>query len=40
VLQCGSCREYLLEDPVMARADAMLNNADGGAELEIIRYAA
>jgi YgiT-type zinc finger domain-containing protein len=40
VLQCGSCREYLLEDPVMARVDAMLNKADGGAELEIIRYAA
>jgi YgiT-type zinc finger domain-containing protein len=40
VLQCGSCREYLLEDAVMARVDVMLSKADGGAELEVIRYAA
>jgi YgiT-type zinc finger domain-containing protein len=40
VLQCGSCREYLLEDAVMARVDAMLSKVDGGAELEIIPYAA
>lgn len=40
VLQCGSCREYLLEDGVMARVDAMLSTVGGGAELEIIRYAA
>jgi len=40
VLQCGSCREYLLEDTVMARVDAMLSKVDGGAEIEIIRYAA
>ena len=24
VLQCGACREYLIEDAVMARIDAML----------------
>jgi YgiT-type zinc finger domain-containing protein len=40
VLQCGSCREYLLEDGVMARVDVMLSKVDGSAELEIIRYAA
>ncbi len=40
VLQCGSCREYLLEDTVMARVDLMLSRVDGSAELEIIRYAA
>jgi YgiT-type zinc finger domain-containing protein len=40
VLQCGSCREYLLEDAVMARVDVMLSKVDGSAELEIIRYAA
>jgi hypothetical protein len=40
VLQCGSCREYLLEDAVMARVDVVLSKADGGAELEVIRYAA
>ncbi|MFN8627789.1 MAG: YgiT-type zinc finger protein [Candidatus Binatia bacterium] len=40
VLQCGSCREYLIEDAVMARVDAMLSKVDGGAELEVIGYAA
>ncbi len=40
VLQCRACREYLIEDPVMARIDAMLGNADSTAELEVIRYAA
>ncbi|HVN86361.1 MAG TPA: YgiT-type zinc finger protein [Candidatus Binatia bacterium] len=40
VLQCGSCAESLLEDAVMARADAMLGKLDGGAELAVIRYAA
>ena len=40
VLQCRACREYLIEDSVMARIDAMLGNADSTAELEIIRYAA
>ena len=40
VLQCRACREYLIEDPVMERIDAMLGNADSTAELEVIRYAA
>ncbi len=40
VLQCRSCPEYLIEDAVMARVDAMLSKLHGGAELEIIRYAA
>jgi YgiT-type zinc finger domain-containing protein len=40
VLQCRACREYLIEDPVMSRIDAMLGNADSTAELEVIRYAA
>ena len=40
VLQCGACREYLIEDTVMARIDAMLGQADSTAELEVIRYAA
>lgn len=39
VLQCGSCGEYLIEDPVMAKIDAMLAKADQRAELEILRYA-
>jgi YgiT-type zinc finger domain-containing protein len=40
VLQCGACREYLIEDVVMARIDTMLARADSIAELEVIRYAA
>ena len=40
VLQCGACREYLIEDAVMARIDSMLAQADSTAELEVIRYAA
>jgi YgiT-type zinc finger domain-containing protein len=40
VLQCGACREYLIEDNVMARIDDLLARADSTAELEVIRYAA
>jgi hypothetical protein len=40
VLQCEACREYLIEDSVMARIDTLLARADSTAELEVIRYAA
>ncbi len=40
VLQCTVCREYLIEDAVMARIDTMLARVDTTAELEVIRYAA
>ena len=40
VLQCGTCREYLIEDTVMKRIDTVLAQADSTAELEVIRYAA
>ena len=40
VLQCEACREYLIEDAVMARIDMMLARADSTVELEVIRYAA
>lgn len=40
VIQCGSCREFLIEDPVMERLEAILNRADADTELEIVRYAA
>ncbi|CBE67442.1 MAG: type II toxin-antitoxin system MqsA family antitoxin [Candidatus Methylomirabilis oxygeniifera] len=40
VLQCGQCGEYLIEDPVMARVEEMLDRIDASAELEIVRYAA
>ena len=40
VLQCEACREYLIEDAVMARIDRMLARTDATAELEVLRYAA
>jgi hypothetical protein len=40
VLQCGRCPQYLIEDAVLAHVDQILRRVDGGAELEIIRYAA
>ena len=40
VLQCEACREYLIEDPVMARIDILLTRTDSTAELEVIGYAA
>lgn len=40
VLQCGTCREYLIEDAVMASIDAMLERTDSTAELEVLQYAA
>jgi len=40
VSQCESCNEFLIEDPVMDRVDAILGKVDKEAELEILRYAA
>jgi YgiT-type zinc finger domain-containing protein len=40
VWQCENCAQYLLEDSVLSRVDAILARIDRAAELEIIRYAA
>lgn len=40
VLQCESCTEYLLEDPVMERIEEILAKVDAAAELEVVKYAA
>jgi YgiT-type zinc finger domain-containing protein len=40
VIQCDGCSEYLLDDPVLKRVDAIIENAATEAELKIIRYAA
>jgi hypothetical protein len=40
ILRGRACREYLIEDAVMARIDTILGQADSTAELEVIRYAA
>ena len=40
VLQCENCREYLLDDPVMASVEKILEKVNVPAKLEVIRYAA
>lgn len=40
MLQCESCREYLIDDSVMERVEQMLASADKSIELEVVRYAA
>ncbi len=40
VIQCDGCSEYLLDDLVLMRVDAIIENADTEAELKVIRYAA
>ena len=38
--QCENCREYLIEDVVMARVEAMLDHVNEETELEVLRFAA
>ena len=40
VFQCDNYSEYLLDDPVMARVEKLLEKVDVAAELEVIKYAA
>lgn len=40
VIECTNCREYLIEDSVMAKIDQILKKVDKTAELEIISFAA
>ena len=40
VIQCAGCSEYLLDDAVLERVDAIVEKVDSAAELEVIRYAA
>ena len=40
VLQCENCGDFLLEDAVMAQAERLLAQADSGAELHVVRFAA
>ncbi len=37
VLQCRNCSEYVIEDAVMERIDAILSRVDAVAEVEILR---
>ena len=36
--QCTVCREYLLEDAVMARVEEFLGTGEHVAELEVIQF--
>ena len=40
VLQCRNCSEYVIEDAVMERIDAILSRVDAVAEIEVLRYVA
>jgi YgiT-type zinc finger domain-containing protein len=40
VLQCVNCPEYLLEDAVTERVDAILARANSEAEVEVVGFAA
>jgi YgiT-type zinc finger domain-containing protein len=40
VWQCARCPQYILEDGVLARVDALLRRVDQATELEIVPYAA
>ena len=40
VLQCRNCSDYVIEDPVMEKVDAILARVDTTAELEILSYVA
>src|SRR3989304_153717 len=40
VLQCERCSEYMLDDHVMARVDAMIGKVEEDAELKVLKYAA
>lgn len=38
--QCGNCQEYLIEDPVMEKVEAILQKAGASSELEVVPFAA
>ncbi len=40
VEQCEACTEYLIEDAVFAKVEALLSGVDASVELEIIPFAA
>jgi len=40
VFQCRQCNDIELDHPVMAKVEQLLQAADRGAELQVLRYAA
>ena len=40
VIQCETCREYLLEDTIMEQVENILNHAEKSVELEVVKFAA
>lgn len=40
VLQCDTCGEYAIEDPIMEKVDFLLGSVSQSVELEIVKFAA
>ena len=40
VLQCDTCGEYAIEDPVMEKVDPLFGKVNQTVELEIVQFAA
>lgn len=40
VIQCESCREYLLDDSVMEQVENIINHAGKSVEFEVVKFAA
>ena len=40
VLQCDTCGEYAIEDPIMEKVDSLLGKVNQAVELEIVQFAA
>lgn len=40
VMQCANCNEFLIEDPVMERIDAIMQKIDLTVEIEVLNFAA
>ena len=40
VLQCDTCSEFLIEDPVMERIEVIMQKIDTTVEIEVLNFAA
>jgi YgiT-type zinc finger domain-containing protein len=40
VLECESCQEFIIEDPVMEQVETILSRTNSKAELEVVYFAA
>jgi YgiT-type zinc finger domain-containing protein len=40
VMQCGNCNEFMIEDQIMERVDAIIGATEKNVEVEVLRFAA